>query len=189
MSAMRPSVRLKDADVARFAQVRRRVGGIRRNDPEQAVTEHAIPRFSQVNIVTADAESSLRFYRALGVRIPVDAIWKTRSGVHHVSAQAHSDAGGADLDIDSMEFAREFNEGWRDWKDLAGRVVIGFQAPTRADVDAIYERMMAAGYPGLQPPYDAVWGARYAVIEDPDGIAVGIMSPVCPELRSPPPNL
>jgi hypothetical protein len=47
--------------------------------------------------------------------------------------------------------------------------------------------MTAAGYRGLQPPYDALWGARHAVIEDPDGIAVGLMSPVSPEYRSAPP--
>jgi hypothetical protein len=33
---------------------------------------------------------------------------------------------------------------------------------------------------------DGFWGARYAVIEDPDGNAVGIMSPVNPDRRSQP---
>ena len=41
-----------------------------------------------------------------------------------------------------------------------------------------------AGYRGQQPPYDAFWGARYAVVEDPDGNAVGIMSPSDPDRRS-----
>jgi uncharacterized glyoxalase superfamily protein PhnB len=39
----------------------------------------------------------------------------------------------------------------------------------------------------LQPPWDAFWGARYAIVEDPDGIAVGLMSPISPDRRSPPP--
>ena len=38
-------------------------------------------------------------------------------------------------------------------------------------------------------PYDAIWGARYAVIEDPDGLAVGLMSAVSPDKKSPPPDL
>jgi catechol 2,3-dioxygenase-like lactoylglutathione lyase family enzyme len=71
--------------------------------------------------------------------------------------------------------------------DLAGRLVIGFEVGSRERVDAIYAEMTAAGYRGLQPPYDALWGARHAVIEDPDGIAVGLMSPVSPEYRSAPP--
>ena len=50
----------------------------------------------------------------------------------------------------------------------------------------IYADLVAAGYRRQQPPYDAFWGARYAVIEDPDGNAVGIMSPVDPDRRSQP---
>jgi uncharacterized glyoxalase superfamily protein PhnB len=49
--------------------------------------------------------------------------------------------------------------------------------------------MVGAGYRGLQDPHDAFWGARYAIIEDPDGIAVGLMSPVSSYKKSPPPNV
>ena len=34
---------------------------------------------------------------------------------------------------------------------------------------------------------DAFWGARYAVVSDPEGNGVGIMSPVDPARRSEPP--
>lgn len=147
-------------------------------------------RFAQVNVVTGDPDASIRFYRALGVEIPESAIWRTPSGIHHVTAQHSSSVtDAADLDIDSAAFAREWNRGWRREPQVAGRVVIGFAVPTRTDVDATYERITAAGYRGLQPPYDAVWGARYAVVEDPDGIAVGIMSPVSADRRSPPPSI
>jgi uncharacterized glyoxalase superfamily protein PhnB len=44
-----------------------------------------------------------------------------------------------------------------------------------------------AGYGSQQPPYDAFWGSRYAIVEDPDGNAVGLMSPVDPTRRSTPP--
>jgi len=151
--------------------------------------KHTQPKFNQLNVVAADPEASLRFYRKLGVEISDDAIWKTQSGIHHITAQRSSETSGADLDIDSTVFAREWNSGWKGKKAVAGRVVIGFEVPSRGDVDAAYKEMTAAGYPGLQPPYDAIWGARYAVIEDPDGIAVGIMSPVSAELRSPPPPI
>ena len=39
-------------------------------------------------------------------------------------------------------------------------------------------RLIAAGHTALQPPYDAFWGARYAIVEDPDGNAVGLMGPI-----------
>jgi uncharacterized glyoxalase superfamily protein PhnB len=47
--------------------------------------------------------------------------------------------------------------------------------------------MTSAGYLGLQPPFDAFWGARYAILEDPNGAAVGLMSPIDPEKRFWPP--
>jgi uncharacterized glyoxalase superfamily protein PhnB len=64
--------------------------------------------------------------------------------------------------------------------------VPGFKVDGRERVDEIYADLAAAGYRGQQPPYDAFRGARYAVIEDPGGNAVGIMSPVDPDRRSQP---
>jgi len=49
------------------------------------------------------------------------------------------------------------------------RVVIGFKVAARDSVDALYAELVAAGHAGQQPPYDAFWGARYAVLADPDG--------------------
>jgi uncharacterized glyoxalase superfamily protein PhnB len=52
-------------------------------------------------------------------------------------------------------------------------------------VDEIYADLASAGYTSQQEPYDAFWGARYAVIEDPDGNPV-IMSPLDPARRTDP---
>ena len=57
---------------------------------------------------------------------------------------------------------------------VSGRVVVGLRVETRAEVDRLYAVATAAGHPGLQPPHDAFWGARYAIVEDPDGLAVGL---------------
>ncbi len=46
---------------------------------------------------------------------------------------------------------------------------------------------LALGAEALHPPYDAFWGARYAVVRGPGPLVVGIMSPVDPELRDEPP--
>jgi uncharacterized glyoxalase superfamily protein PhnB len=64
--------------------------------------------------------------------------------------------------------------------------VLGFKVESREKVDEIYRDLLNAGHQGQQEPYDAFWGARYAVIEGPDGNAVGIMSPVDPSMRSRP---
>jgi hypothetical protein len=127
----------------------------------------------------------LNFYRRLGIEIPESAIWRTASGVHHVSAIRGGDE--PTLDLDSAAFAQVWNTGWAGAAALAGRMVVGFGVASREAVDNTYADMTGAGYAGLQPPFDAFWGARYAVIEGPDGVAVGIMSPVFPDKRTPPP--
>ena len=60
---------------------------------------------------------------------------------------------------------------------------------SREAVDARYAELAGAGHKGLQPPYDTFWGARYAIVEDPDGRHVGIMSPIDPERRTAPPSI
>jgi len=47
--------------------------------------------------------------------------------------------------------------------------------------------MTNAGSASQQAPEDAFWGARYAIVEDPDGNAIGIMSPIEPARRRAPP--
>ena len=143
------------------------------------------PVFNQLNIVSGDAEASIAFYRRLGVEIPDQQVWRTPSGTHHVNARS----GETSFEMDSVAFARIWNPAWRDRADLTGHVVLGFHVASREAVDAAYADLTGAGYKGLQAPHDAFWGARYAIVEDPDGIAVGLMSPKSTEFRSPPPEM
>ncbi|MGH7709456.1 MAG: VOC family protein [Vulcanimicrobiaceae bacterium] len=143
------------------------------------------PHLNQLNVVSGNLTASIAFYRRLGVDIPDDTVWSTPTGIHHVSASDSAmDRNPVDLELDSIPFAAHWNSGWRGRQDLAGRVVIGFHVSSRDDVDELYTELTNEGYVGLQAPYDAFWGSRYAVIEDPDGTAVGLMSPRSSELRS-----
>ena len=92
---------------------------------------------------------------------------------------------GLDFDLDSSTFAAQWNGGWPTGKT---GVVIGFRLPTRDVVDATHDDLVGAGYVSQQSPYDAFWGARYAVVEDPDGNSVGLMSPIDLAKRSAPPD-
>lgn len=38
------------------------------------------------------------------------------------------------------------------------------------DVDAVYERALAAGGQAVHPPHDTEWGSRRARLTDPDGV-------------------
>ena len=146
------------------------------------------PVLDQINLVCGDLDASVAFYRKLGVDIPDANVWRTATGAHHTNAVPGADR-AIHFDLDSAAFAQLWNPGWKGRTDLKGRVVVGFRVPERTDVDAVFRDMTDAGYRGLQVPQDAFWGARYAIIEDPDGIAVCVMSPVSPDRKSPPPDV
>src|SRR5262245_41305497 len=109
--------------------------------------------FDQVNLVVRDMQRSADFYRRLGLAVAEgDASWS----MHHRSG--HPADAGASFDLDSLPFAAQW-----------GRVgqpgpVLGFRVPARADVDRLYSELTAAGHAGQQPPFDAFWGARFAVV-------------------------
>ncbi len=132
--------------------------------------------FSQFNIVVRSMDASLDFYRHLGLDPKA-----TPDGVH---ADA-SLPGGLTMEWDSPEFAALWDSGSR---GPAGGVVLGFNVASRQAVDDLYAELTASGYHGRQRPYDAFWGARYAIVDDPDGNGVGLMSPVDDEHRSWPPT-
>jgi len=130
----------------------------------------------QVNLVVSDVPSSRAFYSRLGLHFgdEPDPDWDD----HHVSAP-HGDTTPLDLDLDSVAFAAKWNQG------ASGRsgAILGFKVDSRAEVDALVSTLAVEGVPVQQEPYDAFWGARYAVVSDPDGNGVGIMSPIDPGRR------
>jgi catechol 2,3-dioxygenase-like lactoylglutathione lyase family enzyme len=146
----------------------------------------AQPLLNQLNFVVRDIDAALGFYRRLGLVIPDSAVWRTASGAHHVDLTLPN---GVHFHLDSVALAKSYNAGW--WEPAGGgsRSVLGFSLPSRQAVDERYAELTAAGYSGRQPPYDTFWGARYAIVEDPDGNDVGLMSPQDPARRSAPPAL
>ena len=70
---------------------------------------------------------------------------------------------------------------------LGSAVIPIFHVSSRDEVDRVHARVTAAGHPSQKAPEDALWGARYAVVEDPDGNSVGMMSAIDEPKRRPPP--
>ena len=133
-----------------------------------------------VNLVVNDMAASLGFYRRLGIPVPGD---EDAAGAH-VQLRMPS---GFSLELDTAESARLWHAAWR--ADPAGvSVIVGFSLRSRDAVDQRYAELTSAGYVGRQPPFDAFWGARYAIVADPDGNDVGLMSPIDETRRSWPPE-
>lgn len=142
------------------------------------------PILDQINVISGDLRASLAFYRRLGVSLEQPPE-RQLSDLFHVNGESE---GALHLDFDSPAFAQFWNKGWVGRQDLVGRVVLGFRLGSREAVDHTYAELTGAGHRGLQSPYDAFWGARYAVLEDPNGIAIGLMSPIDPTKKNWPPE-
>jgi catechol 2,3-dioxygenase-like lactoylglutathione lyase family enzyme len=136
------------------------------------------PDLHMLNLVVGDMRASLDFYRRLGVTGP-----DPEPGAHVQLKMP----GGFSLELDTAESVRLWHAGWRAGPGSVG-VVLGFSLPTREAVDERYRELTSAGYRGRQPPFDAFWGARYAIVADPDGHDVGLMSPIDDSRRTWPPQ-
>ncbi|HEV3089474.1 MAG TPA: VOC family protein [Candidatus Elarobacter sp.] len=142
------------------------------------------PVFNQVNVVVRDMAETLAFYRRLGLAVDEDRDPDAGDGAEHVDLAF---PGGVSLEFDNLASARIWHAGWRENGDGC-RAILGFALPSRDAVDERYAELTAAGYTGRQPPHDAFWGARYAIVADPNGIDVGLMSPIDRQRKFTPPE-
>jgi uncharacterized glyoxalase superfamily protein PhnB len=128
------------------------------------------PDLQTVNLLVSDMAASMAFYRRLGVPLPAG----------DDAASAHVEVtmpGGFSLELDTAESAQLWHAAWREGNTGTG-IVLGFSLSTREAVDRRYAELTSDGYTGRQPPFDAFWGGRYAIVADPDGNDVALMSPV-----------
>ncbi len=114
-----------------------------------------------VDLTVADVERSAEFYRKLGVELP--EVWKKDGVAHHVEVQAG-------FMLNSRQLTGSYDAS------VPGVVLI-FEVPDRGTVDERFAELVEAGYTAHHEPFDAFWGSRYAIVDDPDGNHVGIMGP------------
>lgn len=148
-----------------------------------------VPRIDQVNIVVPDADEAARFLAALGVAMPDSPPgWEAHHRSVPTSMSVHSGHGVTaptfGIDLDSASFARQ----WGGLDTSFTGVVVNLRVDERTDVDRLHERALAIGGRSLKAPYDAFWGARFAVVERPSVLVVGLMSVPDPAARTAPPD-
>ncbi len=120
-----------------------------------------------IGIVTADLARSLAFYRLLGFAFDDGA-----EQAPHVEVTLPN---GLRLAWDTVDTIRSFDTEWSTPSGGA-RVALAFDCDSPEGVDATFEQLVAAGHVGHLPPWDAVWGQRYAVVHDPDGNTVDLFA-------------
>ena len=119
-----------------------------------------------VNLYTRDIEAAIRFYRDLlgfaeTFRTPVEG------EPEHVEMRLD----GFTLGLGTVAAARRVH-GVDAAPGSPAMVVVVWTD----DVDAAYARLRAAGVPAVQPPHDTGNNNRNAMLRDPDGNLVEIVS-------------
>ncbi|CAN7762553.1 VOC family protein [Caballeronia sp. LjRoot34] len=118
-------------------------------------TEPVIEGLSAITLSTRDMRSAVRFYKALGFPL-----------LHGGENEPFTSfaAGVSFLNL-TVEMHGPIN--W--W----GRVIIYV-----SDVDAMYRKALAAGFPSAFTPRDAPWNERYFHVMDPDGHEISFARPL-----------
>lgn len=131
---------------------------------------------AQVNVIVSDLARAKEFWEVLG--------WV--STPRHPKAALLTFANGMNLVLHEPEFARMWDPAFAG--SVAGSTVIDINVASRAAVDDAYARVLAAGYHGSVEPWDTFFGARYAIVCDPDGHRIGLKSPQDPARAYPLPE-
>jgi catechol 2,3-dioxygenase-like lactoylglutathione lyase family enzyme len=119
-----------------------------------------IEAISAITLATRDMRRAVQFYSALGFDL-------ARGG--EASGFTTFRAGPGYLNL----IAQGDDKHWSWW----GRIIFHVD-----DVDALYDRALAAGFAPSTTPRDAEWGERYFHLTDPDGHELSFARP----LLSPP---
>jgi catechol 2,3-dioxygenase-like lactoylglutathione lyase family enzyme len=125
-----------------------------------------VAELEAIGITTANQAASLRFYGLIGVDVP-------EPGEEHVEAPV---PGGLTLMWDTEELIRQIEPDLP--SPVRQRIVLAFRCADPAEVDAIYARVVDAGFEGKTAPWDAFWGQRFAYLRDPDGNTVALFAPL-----------
>jgi uncharacterized glyoxalase superfamily protein PhnB len=123
------------------------------------------PSVKIIDIVVSDLGAAIEFYRRLGLEFERSPYMP----------DDHADCdlpNGLHLMLDTDQARGKTTSGWTPPK--LGRIFLTFEYGTPAEVDSTYAELVAAGVTGLQEPYDAPWGMRYATVADPSGNGVDL---------------
>ncbi|MEZ0324776.1 MAG: VOC family protein [Fimbriimonas sp.] len=123
-------------------------------------------QLDMIGLVTSNMAEAIRFYRLLGLPFP-------EPDGPYVEATTPS---GLRVSLNDLEMMKGIDPGWIE--PAGQRISMAFLCDDAAGVDATYERMISEGFVGHMAPFDAFWGQRYAVVDDPDGNHVDLFAPL-----------
>jgi catechol 2,3-dioxygenase-like lactoylglutathione lyase family enzyme len=122
-----------------------------------------MPQLNAIGIVVSDMARSISFYRLIGLDVP------------ETPDEGHVDTflpNGIRFMLDTEDVVKSFRPEWK--REAGNQIALAIECESPAQVDEIYAKATAAGIHGEKEPWDAVWGQRYAQLQDPNGVPVDL---------------
>lgn len=123
-------------------------------------------KIDAVGVTSKNIQKTVEFYLLLGFKFP-----KVKGNEDHVEAE--TPVGEVRLMIDSAELFRKLNE---ESQIIGNHSVFALLCDTPQKVNEITKKIKQAGFTLAKEPWDAFWGQRYAVVEDPDGYRIDLFA-------------
>ncbi len=116
-------------------------------------------KLNAVGVSTSNLKKSVQFYTILGFNFP-----EFKGDEDHLEPIPVE--GTARLMLDSEKLMKEIT-GEAPKPSNHSHFAIEYDSAT--EVDQVVETLKSAGYDIFKEPWDAFWGQRYAIVQDPDG--------------------
>lgn len=120
-------------------------------------------KLNAVGVTSNNLKKSVEFYSLLGFTFP-----EFTNDEQHVETTPNGDA---KLMIDSVEMTKEII-GEDPKPGNHSSFAVQYNSPE--EVNEVVKKIIDAGFTVSKEPWDAFWGQRYAVVQDPDGYKVDL---------------
>ncbi|MCR8724301.1 VOC family protein [Frigidibacter sp. ROC022] len=127
-----------------------------------------MPSIDAVAVSTTDMARSIAFYSALGFDF-------TGADPSQDHVEPKPVPGSARLMIDSARLLESISNAR---PRPASHSAFSLLCDSPGQVDALAGAVAEAGFTVTKPPWDAFWGQRYAIVQDPDGYLVDLFAPL-----------
>lgn len=121
-------------------------------------------KLNAVGVTSTNIKRTVEFYTLLGFTFP-----DFKDDENHLEPE--TPAGAARLMIDSVKLIKELIG--EDPKP-SNHSAFALQYDSPEEVNTAAQKIKDAGFTVIKEPWDAFWGQRYAVVEDPDGYKVDL---------------
>jgi len=133
------------------------------------------PQIDAIGVAVSDMALAVAFYSRLGLDFPPEA-----ASEPHAEAMLGS---SMRLMLDTEAMLRQIDPDWA--ATPGGRLGLAVRMPDPGSLDELYTELAADGL-GVKPPWNAFWGQRYAVVQDPDGLHIDLYAQLPEEVPGTP---